>query len=406
MINWTNCLRTRPWVREQWASEHGLEGVDGPEYDRHLDAVFERLSVNDRCSDLNGPHQRMKEGAERARLVVPDDRPQHRPGDATTRRRAAYIGFGDQSGSKLSTQKTFLQDAFDAGADIVVRCFVERVLVENGRAAGVEGTWTDPETGRSARVTVRAPQVVVACGVARVAGAAAALAGSAARRPATTCACIPCTAMFGIYGEDQKAWWGAPQAGLVDEFADVEDGYGFLIESAQYAPALIGSALPFTGAARAQGDDGEGAATARPSSACCATTATAGSTIDARRAGGSLLLAHRRARRAQHAPRRSTRRRACTRPPARARSTPLAAGAPRWRAGRRPRRTSSRGAQRVPLRLGGCRLFCRPPDGHAAGWAPTRATSVAGPVGRAARHAGRVDRRRQRLPDRPRAPTR
>ena len=37
-INWTNCLRTRPWVREQWA-EHGLEGVDGPEFDRHLDAV-------------------------------------------------------------------------------------------------------------------------------------------------------------------------------------------------------------------------------------------------------------------------------------------------------------------------------------------------------------------------------
>ena len=30
VINWQNCLRTTPWVREQWASEHGLEGVDGP----------------------------------------------------------------------------------------------------------------------------------------------------------------------------------------------------------------------------------------------------------------------------------------------------------------------------------------------------------------------------------------
>ena len=53
-INWTNCLRTKPWVREQWAAEHGLEGVDGPDFDRHLDAVWERLSVNHRCSDLNG----------------------------------------------------------------------------------------------------------------------------------------------------------------------------------------------------------------------------------------------------------------------------------------------------------------------------------------------------------------
>ena len=63
-INWTNCLRTRPWVREQWAREHGLDGVDGPEFDAHLDAVLERIGAGDRCSDLNGPQQRMKEGAE------------------------------------------------------------------------------------------------------------------------------------------------------------------------------------------------------------------------------------------------------------------------------------------------------------------------------------------------------
>jgi hypothetical protein len=60
-INWTNCLRTRPWVREQWA-EQGLEGVDGPDYDRHLDAVLERIGANDGCSDLNGTQQRLREG--------------------------------------------------------------------------------------------------------------------------------------------------------------------------------------------------------------------------------------------------------------------------------------------------------------------------------------------------------
>ena len=99
VINWTNCLRTTPWVREQWATEHGLEGLDGPEFDRHLDAVFERLSVNDRCSDLNGPQQRMKEGADELgwsfktifRNADPD---RYDPASA------AYMGFGDQSGAK------------------------------------------------------------------------------------------------------------------------------------------------------------------------------------------------------------------------------------------------------------------------------------------------------------------
>ena len=62
-VNWSNCLRTPDWVREQWARESGLEGVDGADFDRHLDAVWRRLGVNDRCSDLNGPHERMRDGA-------------------------------------------------------------------------------------------------------------------------------------------------------------------------------------------------------------------------------------------------------------------------------------------------------------------------------------------------------
>ena len=49
--------------------------------------------------------------------------------------------------------------------------------------------------------------------------------------------------VIGSYADDQRAWWGAPQAGLIDEFANVENGYGFLIESVQYAPGLVGSAV-------------------------------------------------------------------------------------------------------------------------------------------------------------------
>src|SRR3954452_26516 len=58
VVNWTNSLKTKPHVREQWAREHGLEGVDGPEFDRHLDAVFTRINVNDTCSDFNKLHQK------------------------------------------------------------------------------------------------------------------------------------------------------------------------------------------------------------------------------------------------------------------------------------------------------------------------------------------------------------
>src|SRR3954462_9262623 len=81
-----------------------------------------------------------------------------------------HLGFGDRSGAKRSTVRTYLQDAHDAGARIVAGCTVDRVLVgADGRAAGVTGTWTQPpgrdDAARApARVEVRAPRVVVAAG--------------------------------------------------------------------------------------------------------------------------------------------------------------------------------------------------------------------------------------------------
>jgi choline dehydrogenase-like flavoprotein len=59
----------------------------------------------------------------------------------------------------------------------------------------------------------------------------------------------PAWALLGMYGEDMQGWWGAPQTGLVDEFDDVEDGYGFLIEASHYSTGLGASAVPFTTAA-------------------------------------------------------------------------------------------------------------------------------------------------------------
>ena len=243
-INWTNCLRTTPWVREQWAREFGLEGVDGPDYDRHLDHVLQRIGATDRASDLNGPQERMKEGCERlgwrfAPVVRNADLDRYDPGTA------GYLGFGDQSGSKLSTEKTFLRDAVEHGAEVLVRTRAQRILTQDGRAAGVEAVFADPESGRQARVVVRAPRVVVACGALE---SPALLLRSGIGGPAVGehLRLHPCVAIFGSYPTDLRAWWGAPHAGLCPEFENVRDGYGFLIEAAQYAPGLAGSAVPWT----------------------------------------------------------------------------------------------------------------------------------------------------------------
>jgi choline dehydrogenase-like flavoprotein len=248
VVNWTTSLRTPSWVREQWASEHGLEGVDGPEFDRHLDAIWRRNSINDKCSDFNGPTLRVKEAAQKLgwsfRTITRNaDAARYDPVSA------AYTGFGDQSGSKQSTMKTWLQDAADAGAEILVRCRASRVLVEDGRAAGVAATFVDPATGASAGVTVRAPRVVVAGGSLE---SPALLLRSGIGGPAVGrhLRLHPVAALMGVYADDQKAWWGPPHSGLIDEFADHNgDGYGFLIETAQYTTGAGAAFVPFTTAA-------------------------------------------------------------------------------------------------------------------------------------------------------------
>jgi choline dehydrogenase-like flavoprotein len=244
VINWTNSLRTTAWVREQWEQEFGLEGLAGADFEGHLDAVCARLGVNDRCSQLNLPQQLMKEGADELgwRFAMASRNTDEQRYSYET---AGYIGFGDQTGAKQSTAKTYLKDAYEHGAELLTRCWAERIITSEGRAAGVEALYTDPQSGRSAKVTVRAPQVVVAAGSLE---SPALLLRSQIGGPAAGdhLHLHPCTALSGYHTGDMQAWKGAPHAGLVHEFENIEDGHGFLIEGVQYTTAIGGSAVPFT----------------------------------------------------------------------------------------------------------------------------------------------------------------
>jgi len=238
-VNYMHCVVTPERVREEWAREFGLEGLDSEVFDEHLEAVLCRISANDRCSDYNGPHLRLKEGAERlgyqfARSMRNADPERYDP------LTAAYVGFGDQSGSRRGAQ-AYLEDASVHAAAMVERCRAERVLVEDGRAAGVAATYIDPSGGETSLV-VRASQVVVACGALET---PALLLRSGIGGPAVGrfLRLHPVVAVAGVYDEQQHPWWGPPQAGRCEQFADTGDGHGFVAEATHFAPGLIASAL-------------------------------------------------------------------------------------------------------------------------------------------------------------------
>jgi choline dehydrogenase-like flavoprotein len=249
VVNYMNCIRTPEHIRREWAAM-GIEGIDEPYYERHIDSVWKRLGVNDTATSQNRTHKKLIEGCEQ--LGYPH-RPLTRNADTSCEdpRACGYCFAGCQAGCKQSTMKTFLQDAADAGARFVVGARAERILTEDGRAVGVEAIVTH-EDGSTTTLTVRAGTVVVAAGAIESPALLlrSGIGGPAAGRHLRL---HPASLVGGVYEQPIEGWIGQIQSALSDEFKQCEGEHGFLIEASTVAPAIVAMSLPWEdGAAHKQ----------------------------------------------------------------------------------------------------------------------------------------------------------
>jgi choline dehydrogenase-like flavoprotein len=242
VVNYMNCLRTPDRIRREWA-EHGLQGLDDPSYDEHIDAVMKRINATDAATTQNRQHKKMIAaldalGMAHKTIVRNVDESCEDP------RVCGYCLSGCQKGCKQSTMKTYLQDASDAGARFVVGCHADRVMVDSeGRAAGVAATVTGAD-GSTTQLTVHAPTVVVAAGSIE---SPALLLRSGIGGPAVGkhLRLHPAGIVNGIYDEPIEAWIGQIQSEVSDHFADCEGEWGFLIESVGATPSIGAGGVPW-----------------------------------------------------------------------------------------------------------------------------------------------------------------
>ena len=246
-VNWSNSLLTPATVRRSWAAD-GLTDVDTQAFDEHLQAVFERISCNDKVATQNAPHHRLAEGAAKLgysyRVAMLNIDPNKYDPNLI-----GYSGMGDQTGAKQGTLRTYLQDASDAGAKLLPNTRAERILTESGAAVGVEATYTDPQTQQTARVTIHAPSVVAAAGALET---PALLLRSGIGGPAVGAELRlhPASLVTGIYDEPQDPWYGPAMAGIMNEFAEVNDCHGYIVECVQHLPGLFTTVVPWLGGAQ------------------------------------------------------------------------------------------------------------------------------------------------------------
>ncbi|MEO8208413.1 MAG: GMC family oxidoreductase N-terminal domain-containing protein, partial [Chloroflexota bacterium] len=143
LVNWMTCIDAPREVRAEWAHDHGLDGVDGAEWDADVSHLEAELDVT--ASPAIPPKDAViLRGAEALGWEA-----------APIRRNAAACDdcgscpFGCPRGTKLGGLRVHLPAATAAGARIVDRVRVTRLLIKDGAVVGVEGNLLveDPATG-------------------------------------------------------------------------------------------------------------------------------------------------------------------------------------------------------------------------------------------------------------------
>lgn len=239
IVNWMTSFRTPPEILDEWARSSGISDLTGSALQASFAAVEQRIGVAP-VADHNRQNQLLYDACVKSGYHADV----LRNNAIGCEQRCGSCGFGCRYGCKQSTMKTYLQDAYDHGARIIVRCSAERVLIENGKAAGVEATVTDTETGSSYKLTARAKVVIVAAGSIH---SPALLLRSGLKNPhiGRHLHLHPVLTVTGIYPEKVYSWKGVMQSAYSNEFGALDGNYGYKLEVPPAHPGLIGMSTPW-----------------------------------------------------------------------------------------------------------------------------------------------------------------
>ncbi len=237
-INWCASLRTPDNVLDEWEQVYGVKTFIGPDYQKALDAISARLNVNVNESAPNAQNAVLQRGGEALGYEV-----KTMPRNVKNCGDCGFCNYGCQLGAKRSTLRTYLQDAHQRGARIVVKAEVDQVTVENGAATGLEAT-VQTSDGKRVRLKVKAKAVVVSAGSLHT--------PALLMRSGLTNANIgrnlhlhPTSVTYGVYDAPVQGWSGVIMSRYIPQFNNLDGiGYGVTLETAPVHPGI--AALAFS----------------------------------------------------------------------------------------------------------------------------------------------------------------
>lgn len=236
VVNYTVSLATPDHVRHEWDRVAGLSQVfTGRDYEESSRVVQDRIGVNTDHNEPSSQEALMVMGLRKLGWHV-DDVPRNVmecPQDDL----CGYCTMGCRRGATRNVLRTWLEDAYGAGARIVVNAEAGKVLTEQGRAVGVEA-----RLGQMP-LTVRARAVVLACG-GLYTPVLLRRSGVGGRAVGRTLWLHPTTAVWGRFREEVNPWTGTLHSKYGEEFANLDgEHYGVTFEVGPSHPVV--AALAF-----------------------------------------------------------------------------------------------------------------------------------------------------------------
>jgi long-chain-alcohol oxidase len=237
LVNYTWCFRPPDFVREDWKQRFGLDEWAGQDFDDSLDAVWERISISAESSIPSERDHAMRRGLD---SLGWHSEVMQRNCKGCREEVCRLCHYGCQIGAKQSTMNTWLQDAYDAGARILVNTSADRVLIEDGKARGVEA-----ETADGYKVTVRAKAVALAAGAIHT--PAIMVRSGMGGQVGKNLMLHPVLITWGVFDEEIRPWDGTLGATFSDELLDMGEGYGIKYEQAATPPSILAIFAPWRG---------------------------------------------------------------------------------------------------------------------------------------------------------------
>ena len=242
VINSGTCFRAPERVLSRWSSEFGIEGAAADALADHYAPLEDFLNVRPVPWELLGPNGM---AAHRGAVALGYS------GGPLLRNIADCHGcgqcaFGCPTNAKQAMHISFLPRAQRAGARVLSRCRVERVVLDNGKAIGVEATLLDSRGTPRGSLRVVARDVVVSAGAIY---SPALLERSGVPDPSDQVGrnlrVHPATGVGGIFPDEIFNWKGTLQSYYIDQFFDSHE---LMFEATTTVPSIGAGSLPGIGA--------------------------------------------------------------------------------------------------------------------------------------------------------------